>query len=323
MPRKFLAFTAVIAFVLAAFALPASAGVDDHPAPSRRTITPLPYDGFDVSPTDVAVKLQCAARTGDERATVGCEWRTENHAVRQWQLWNLQLRPERGERNLVAELPGDVSSYADTAVKAPAGYLYAVLGLDGDGNIIARSRVQHVKLAVPDHDVEALRLGCSTHRVETDILSTDAAVDVLPQVSVGCVWSEAHNDAAVGYVLWKSVDSGEREVLTRVGLEVNEFRDHAVSFGHRYTYVVTAVDGAGNVVGLSRPEVVGIPGVDRPIDPRPTDTRPIDTPPTDTRPIDTPPTDTRPIDTPPTDTRPSDVMPSDRTDAARPSLERD
>ena len=90
MPRKFLLLTAVIASVLAAFALPVSAGVDDHPAPSRRTITPLPHDGFDVPPTDVAVKLQCAARTGDERATVGCEWRTENHAVRQWQLWNLQ-----------------------------------------------------------------------------------------------------------------------------------------------------------------------------------------------------------------------------------------
>jgi hypothetical protein len=280
--------------LVAALALPVSAAIVDQESgatsllgshPVRDAITNVLGRPMDLPDVDAAVKLRCGAKVSDRAAeahaaAVACEWSARDDLdVRSWQLWNLQIRPERGSRNLVVEVGADVTSHLDTQVTAPAVYIYAVLGLDGDGEIIARSRLQVVKLERRDHKVEPMRLECAAHR---------AGTDRLPAVTVGCHWSEVSNDAAVGYVIWKSVDGGARTVLARTGLETTEIRDEAVTFGHRYTYVATAVDSASHVVGRSRAEIVSIPQHDRPVD------RPIDRP--TARPVDTVPVDVAPVD---------------------------
>jgi Ni/Co efflux regulator RcnB len=271
MPRKLLPLLIAVATLLAAFALPVSAGLiadrgEDAPIRDthrqRRDVPARPDRVRDIPDVDAVVELSCGPRVTDDAAAVKCEWRAgDDLQVRAWQLWNLQVRPEKGTRNLVAELGADVVSYTDTEVSVPAAYLYAVLGLDGNGEIIARSRLQSVTLGERDREIEQLRLECAAHRVETDGRS-----DARPEFAVGCGWSEVGNTAAVGYVMWKSVDGGERTVLARVGLDVTELRDAAVAPGHRYTYVVTAVDADGEIVGRSRAVHVGIRNEDRPTD---------------------------------------------------------
>lgn len=270
-PKRFWATLVALIALAATLAVPAAAAAvagDSSSSPERlrRVYADLEVDALRIPPVNAAVKLDCAPRVaGDEISdrvdgAVHCEWRSEAD-VRSWQLWNIQVRPVHGHRNLVAELGADVQSFTDVNVEVPASYLYAVLGLDGDGEIVARSRIVPVKLAHRQVDVEPMRLTCEPHR--TDEPTRDAVTDAPPSFAVGCHWSEVHNDAAVGYVLYKSVDGGERSVLARVGLDTTSVRDDEVRAGHRYTYVVTAVDGEGHVVGRSRAETVGIPVPER------------------------------------------------------------
>ncbi len=271
MSRKLLPLLIAVATLLAGLAVPVSAGLiadrrDDPPVRDtfrQRQESPARADRvLDTPAVDVVVELSCEPRVTGDAAAVRCEWRAgADTGVRAWQLWNLQVRPEKGERNLVAELGADVFSYTDTEVSVPAGYLYAVLGLDGDGEIIARSRLQPVVLGERDHEIEPLRLECAAHRVDAEVRA-----DAVPELAVGCGWSEVGDETAVGYVIWKRVDGGERTVLARVGLDVIELRDPEVAAGHRYTYVVTAVDADGELVARSRAEHVGIRIQDRPAD---------------------------------------------------------
>ena len=283
-PRRTLIAVATIALALvASLATPAAAGFgevlpDDLPtrtaANVRRAMTNVLDASMDLPDITASVKLDCDSRVTDAGAAAVCEWRAPDDLdVRAWQLWNLQVRPVHGSRNLVAQVGADVRSFTDRDVEVPAVYLYAVLGLDNNGEIIARSRIDSVKFLERDIAIEPMRLECAAHRTPA---ATDVVVDHAPRFAVGCKWNEVSNDAAVGYVLWKSVDGGERHAIARVGLETTSVRDGDVLAGHRYTYVVTAVDGAGEVVGRSRGETVGIRAHDGEID-RPVD-RPVERP---------------------------------------------
>jgi len=252
--------------MVATLAVPAAAGFgdvvpDEQPVRLALSLHSMVNDAFDraldVPDIEAVVKLDCQPRRSDAEAAVACEWRADDDlGVRSWQLWKLQVRPERGGRTLVAQLGADATAHTDLDVTVPAAYLYAVLGLDADGTVIARSRVDPVQLNVRDHQVEPMRLECAAH-----------PIDSAPGAVVGCEWNEVSNDAAVGYILWKSVDGGERAEIARVGLETTHVRDDEVAPGHRFTYVVTAVDQAGAIVGQSRSETVGIAARDRVIEP--------------------------------------------------------
>ncbi len=215
------------------------------------------------SNTPVAVKLNCHGSVVEGLGTVGCAWRSEtDRPVSSWQLWNLQIRPESGSRNLVAELGADVRSYRDTNVAVPAVYAYAVLGLDADGNIVARSRIDGAVLRERDQDLDLMRLNCRAHRAEIDV-GADPAAEVDAAVSVGCDWTAARSESAAGYELWRGVDGGERLLIARMGLDQASVRDDDVSMGHRYRYVVVAVDADGRIVGRSRAEHVALAAHDR------------------------------------------------------------
>lgn len=214
-------------------------------------------------------KLRCLGSVADTgRGSVECVWAVRpDVAVAGWQLWNIQLRPEHGQRKLVAELGAETLAHVDFEVLVPATYLYVVLGLDADGAIIAKSAPVSVMLVSASHD-EVLRLHCRA--TIGDDRPDSARV-------IGCGRSESSVESAIGYVLWRSVDGGDRSVVGRTGLDTNTFIDTEVSVGHRYTYVVTAVDKSGEVVGRSRAVHVHLPNTG-PHDRRLTDVRPADRP---------------------------------------------
>jgi len=216
-----------------------------------------------VGDTPVVVKLNCHGYVHEGVGIVGCGWRAEADAsVASWQLWNLQIRPERGSRNLVAELGADVRSYRDSNVVVPATYVYAMLGFDADGDIVARSRLSRVALHERDRKPDILRLDCRAHRLPLDAVA-DTVAEVDSIVSIGCEWSATDADNAAGYQLWRSLDGGARHIIARTGLDQTSVRDHDVAVGHQYRYVVTAVDAEGHVVGRSRAATVGLRPHDR------------------------------------------------------------
>lgn len=251
--------------------------LDARPALDR------PIDRPDV-PNEI--KARCVGSVRDTgEGSVECNWTArEDLDVAGWQLWKIMVRPEHGERALVAELRPEVTTFVDTDVEVPAHYLYAVLAIDADGEIIARSAVAPASLNKPPGHDEGLRLKCrpvgphdrpSVDTSLADIVPADAKpIDVAPpnfEPSIGCEWSPAQVDTAVGYVLWRQVDGGERVTIARTGLDLTRFVDTDVASGHRYVYVATAVDAAGEVVARSHAEHVGIPG------PRPRPVPPIHT----------------------------------------------
>lgn len=285
-PRRKLLVTAALGAMMVALLLgSASAALvppDVVPAdrgehPLRRAVAHMAGRAMGFPDTEVAVRLQCAPRSPDGNPpAVACAWSADTDAdIRSWQLWKLRVRPESDGRVLVTEVGAATTSHLDTVAVTPGVHLYAVLAFDGAGEIVGRSRVRSVTVPVPEREVEVLELECDAHRLEGDRG---------PAVVVGCDWRASSDRTTAGYVVWKRTDGGERSVLARVGPATTALRDGEVSFGHRYSYVVTAVDADGAVVGRSRTATVGIPQLERPVDPpaeRPADApapRPVDEP---------------------------------------------
>jgi len=186
---------------------------------------------------------------------VECNWTArEDLNVAGWQLWKLRVRPEHGDRLLVAEVRPEVTTFVDTDVVVPAHYIYAVLGINEAGEVIARSAAVPVELLDPPVHDRPLRLKCNPM---IGIAQVDPAVT--PSPSIGCEWSSTDNETAVGYVLWRMVDGGDRQAIARTGLDTLRYVDTDVTFAQRLTYVVTAVDSNGEVVARSREQHVGLP----------------------------------------------------------------
>ena len=206
-----------------------------------------------------AVKLRCDGEVHETRPAVDCSWRSgRDVAVRAWQVWKLQVWPRVGERSLVAEVGPDVTSVRDQDVDVPAGYVYVVLGLDNDGDIIARSRSVGVRLA--DHRLEILDLDCE------GVVSPEGS-------AVGCAWSAVQSERAVNYEIYRAADDQPRQKIDTVGLGSTTYRDTRTEPGVRYQYSVVAVDADGELVAIARPVVAGLPdeprGRDRAVRPAP------------------------------------------------------
>lgn len=99
---------------------------------------------------------------------------------------------------------------------------------------------------------EQLRFGCRLVRADTE------RPDVHRR-GIACRWSATQQRNAAGYVLYRSVDGGAREVVYRGGLERTRFLDTEVRPGHRYTYAVVVVDADGEPLGGGGPDTVGFP----------------------------------------------------------------
>ena len=207
------------------------------------------------------IKARCVGSVHESgRGSVECTWTTRDDLdVAGWQLWKLQVRPDHGERALIAELRPEVTTFVDTDVLVPAHYIYGVLGVDASGEVIARSPAVPANLATQPAGDKHLRLNCRP-MITIDVV--DDATAVPP--SIGCEWSTTEDNTATGYVLWRLVDEGDRHEVARGGLDALRYVDSDVAIGHRYTYIVTAVDSSGEVVAKSREEHVGLPPRHRP-----------------------------------------------------------
>ena len=262
-PRGRIILTTVLALLLAVPATAAGAAV-------RQAGKVNIGDAVDLLQIDVeapvALRLSCRGHVEEGMGAVGCRWRSiHDQAVASWQLLNLQVRPVAGVRNLVAELGADARGFRDTNVEVPAAYVYVVLALDAEGEIIGRSRVVEAVLHDRDREFEPLHLRCDGHRSESSAAELDAAVPD-PAIWVTCEWRPATSDSAAGYVLWRSTDGGERTAVARTGLDQTTTRDNEVSSGHRHRYVVQVVDADGNSIGQSRPFSIAFRPRDRSLD---------------------------------------------------------
>lgn len=244
MPRLAAALAVVVALALATTA-PAAAETGPMSAETdhaRIDALGLEHDLL------AAVRLTCRGHVGDDGPAVGCEWKQQRDAanVRVWQVWNVQVRPDAGVRNLVAEVGPDVGSIRDTSVVAPAKYLYAVVGLDHAGEVVARSRVVAVRLGeARRHDIEQLRLDCLGEL-------TDAGP------VIGCDWSAADEARVAEYRLFRATHGHDRRLVAATGPDQTSYRDDAVEVGVRHRYWVVGIDDHGNVVAASRSSVAGV-----------------------------------------------------------------
>lgn len=238
-PRPSRRLLALVTFVLVSLlGVPAAAGgtsVDKTDANLERFDFAVDTDGL------AGIKLHCRGSLADT-PVIGCSWRAPDDAgIVGFQLWNLQTAPIEGERNLVGEFGVDVTSYLDGAVEAPASYLYVVLGVDADGEIVARSRVDRARLGDPS--IERLRLTCDGVDGDTP--------------AVACGWSAPEDAAVASYVLYRSSKGQDRTAIANLGADSAGFTDTTVECGVRYRYQVVGLDGGGEVVAKSRHDAAG------------------------------------------------------------------
>lgn len=96
----------------------------------------------DVRPPDVKVlSLGCEGRRVETNLGAVCRWSAAD-GVRAYQLWRIV---DRGHRELVGTYDNTTTIARDDVPDDAHLVRYAVLGLDGDGDIIARSRVERVR----------------------------------------------------------------------------------------------------------------------------------------------------------------------------------
>ncbi|MEO0495636.1 MAG: hypothetical protein AAF081_19690, partial [Actinomycetota bacterium] len=241
-PRPSHRLLALVAFVLVSLlGVPAAAGETSFDA-ADKTDADIARFGFAVDTSDLAaIKLHCRGSIADT-PVIGCSWRApDDAAIVGFQLWNLQTAPTEGVRNLVAELGLDANSYRDGAVEAPASYLYVVLGIDADGEVVARSRADRVRLGDPA--IERLRLTCDGVERDTP--------------AVACHWTAPDDAAVASYVLHRNSKGQERTAIATLGADSTGFTDTTVECGVRYGYRIFGLDADGQVVAMSRRDAAG------------------------------------------------------------------
>ena len=223
-----------------AAALGAAVAVADI-APDRPVDPPVRFE---------ELRLRCAAAATDAGRGVGCQWSQSAHP----RFAGYRLVRSDGEHREVVFRTHEVEvvRHLDTTVTPGVRYRYAVEVLDAHGRVIGRAGP--VTAGVPEPEPQDLRFGCER--------ASDGDVR-----GITCRWVGAEG-AVRGYVLYRSVDGGAREAIYRTGPDGRLGHvDGPLRPGHRYTYAVVALDGAGEVVGIGGPVTIGIP----PPDPATTD----------------------------------------------------
>lgn len=196
------------------------------------------------------LRLRCEAVATDAGRGVGCHWSPSTHP--RFAGYRL-VRSDGHQRVVVLRTPDvEVVRHLDPTVAPGVRYRYVIEVLDAHGGVIGRGGP--VTAGVPKPDPQDLRFGCEA--------ASDGDVR-----GIACRWMAAEGEAR-GYVLYRSVDGGARGAIYRTGPDgrLHHF-DGPLRPGHRYTYAVVALDGAGAVVGIGGPVTIGIP----PPGPAPTD----------------------------------------------------
>ena len=130
-------FAAVLALLLAFTAAAPLSAVVVESQPAREIAEPIEL------PTPITpLSLGCEGGESDANGHVAaCRWSTTEDA-RAYQLWRIV---DRGDRELVGTFDNLTSIARDDVPNDAVLVRYAVIALDGDGEIVGQSRVQRVR----------------------------------------------------------------------------------------------------------------------------------------------------------------------------------
>jgi hypothetical protein len=184
------------------------------------------------------LRLACGPDFVNGERGVLCQWsEATNPRTRGYKLFRIT---DGSPRELVTTVGVNGRlGYFDTDVVAPSSLVYGVISVNRSGRLIGRSAPVHVQFG---QDIEQLRMACAQDFAEGER-------------GVLCRWSESTQPGVRGYLVYRIMDRDQREVIARIGLdERNAFFDTAVTPGTTLTYGVTAVDVAGNVLGVGGPQ---------------------------------------------------------------------
>ena len=210
-----------------------------------------------------ALKLACDVVRHDGAPAVSCSWSTPPSAAAVSDtpapfVYRLG-RVGRGGRTVVYK--GGDTSFVDTTVEPGKKYGYRVQAFNANERPVAGSKL--VRVAVPDPGPDHLRFSCAAE--ERTVTSS------LVRPAVGCKWSPSERKALDHYRLFRLDLNAKdwRQVIYRGG--ETSFVDEKVQAGHRYKYLVQAVDAKGRVIGTSDVADVAVPPVVivRPVAPAP------------------------------------------------------
>ena len=152
--HKMLFVPLLTGLVVLGLVAPASAArvgpTTDAPMRDRAVVDVRP----DIRPPKVDVlSLGCEGRREGENLGAVCRWSAADE-VRAYQLWRII---DRGERELVGTFDNTTTIARDDVPDDARVVRYAVLGLDGDREIVARSRVVRIRFRQTDRpSVDAL-----------------------------------------------------------------------------------------------------------------------------------------------------------------------
>jgi hypothetical protein len=143
--HKMLLTPALAAVVILGLITPAAADEQVRPADVDSTdVRPVkrPDVRPDVRPDIAVLNLECEGRRSDD-GNLGavCRW-SSTDIIRAYQLWRIV---NRGHRELVGSYDNSTNIVRDDVPDDAHLVRYAVLGLNGDREIVARSRVEHVR----------------------------------------------------------------------------------------------------------------------------------------------------------------------------------
>jgi hypothetical protein len=184
------------------------------------------------------LRLSCDVEiVGDHRGVL-CRWSpTQQSTARAYQLYRIV---DGSPRRLLTTVGADGRlAYFDTDLSAPSEVTYGVVALSRNGRVIGIGGPVRVQIGT---DLRELRFGCTP----------DSIGD---QRGVLCRWSESTASTTRGYLVYRSIDQGPREVIARIGLDGRRAHfDTAVVPGSVHIYAVVAVDSAGNPLAIGGPQ---------------------------------------------------------------------
>ncbi len=221
------------------------------------------------------LKLACDVVRQDDRPAVACRWSSppgpavtnvtaDANDIRP--AFTFRLHRGGGGAGRTVVYKGHETSFVDTDVKTGSVYGYKVEAFNANAKPVARSRAVVVKVPAPaDH----LRLSCA-------VVEPAAGALVRPaDPAVACKWSPSERNDLRGYRLFRADGRGWRHVVYR-GKDTT-YLDEKVRPGHRYRYLVQALDRRGDVIGVSDvvgvavPPIVIVDPAPVPVDPKPID----------------------------------------------------
>lgn len=216
---------------------------EPRPEPTPVPAAVRPVETRPENRPELAIRLECGARSADSAAVVHCAWKTSADAdLIGYRVW--RIAPESA-REVIGRT--ERHEYVDRTVETGHRYTYAVEAVGRDGGSHGLSNTVQVAVAAPTRP-QAMRLGCALRAAEAER-------------AVVCEWSAVDAPALRGYQLWRSVDNGARELVASVGREgVRRYVDTAIRPGQAIEYRVIALDGDGNQLGAGEIARVRVPG---------------------------------------------------------------